>query len=289
MSGLAQPADVLAPEPRRLSRRPQLIVILCLCALAVVVLCALTGTLFAPHDPAAQDLALGVQGPGGGHLLGTDASGRDVLSRLIAGTRTAVLGPLVVVLGSAALGSLFGLAAGYRGGWVDSLTMRTVDLAYALPGLLLAIVILGVLGGGYPVAILVLLVLTVPYDTRIIRGAALHQRTLPYVDAARTLGLSPRRIMWRHIWPNLLPLLVANGFLNFAFTLVALSGLSFLGLGAGPASPDWGRSINDNLTLLQANPLATLAPAAAVVVTATAMNIVGDWAYERLSDRGSAR
>jgi peptide/nickel transport system permease protein len=95
--------------------------------------------------------------------------------------------------------------------------------------------------------------------------------------------------MWRHIWPNLLPLLVANGFLNFAFTLVALSGLSFLGLGAGPASPDWGRSINDNLTLLQANPLATLAPAAAVVVTATAMNIVGDWAYERLSDRGSAR
>jgi peptide/nickel transport system permease protein len=289
LSAIADRLGAASTADKRKMRRPPWLPVFCGVFLVLVAVCAITGSLLAPHDPAAQNLALSVQPPGGGHLLGTDASGRDVFSRLIAGTRTAFFGPVLVVLGSAALGSLLGLTAGYRGGWLDSLMMRGVDLAYALPGLLLAIVILGVLGGGYLVAVLVLVILTVPYDTRIIRGATLQQRTLPYVDAARTLGLPRRTIMWRHIWPNITPLLVANGFLNFAFTLVALAGLSFLGLGAGPGTPDWGGMINENLTVIQTNPVATLGPAALVVLTAAAMNIVGDWTFERVSDRGRAR
>jgi peptide/nickel transport system permease protein len=167
--------------------------------------------------------------------------------------------------------------------------MRAADIAYSLPGLLVAIVLLGVLGGGYVVAVVVLLVLTVPYDTRLIRGATLAQRNLPYVDAARVMGLRPRRIMLRHIWPNLLPLILANSFLNFAFALVSLSALSFLGLGSPPGSADWGRMLSDNLPLLNQAPLAVIAPGIALVVTATSMNLFGDRLYEVMSDSGKGR
>jgi peptide/nickel transport system permease protein len=269
--------------------RPPLGVALCLAVLAVVVACALTGALLAPHDPAAQDLQAGLQGPSASHLLGTDDAGRDVLSRLVAGTRTAVVGPLLIALGAAMLGSVLGLSAGYRGGWADALVMRGVDLLYAVPFLLVAIVVVGVLGGGYLVAVLTLTLLTSPYDVRIVRGAALAQRSLPYVDAARTLGLAPRRIMFRHVWPNVAPLVVANGFLNFASSLVTLSALSFLGLGVGPGAADWGRMLADDISLIEANPVAALAPGAALVLTATCTNLVGDWLFERLADRGRVR
>jgi peptide/nickel transport system permease protein len=167
--------------------------------------------------------------------------------------------------------------------------MRTVDLMYALPALLVAIVVGGVLGGGYWIAIAILIVLFSPYDARLVRGATLEQRGLPYVEAARALGLSPRRIMFRHIWPNLLPLVVANTFLNFAFALVTLAGLSFIGIGVDPGTPDWGRMLAESRTLLFDNPWAALAPGAMLVATAVSMNLAGDWLYERLSDRGRSR
>lgn len=167
--------------------------------------------------------------------------------------------------------------------------MRLSDLVWALPGLLIAIVVVGVIGGGYYVAVTVLIVLTFPVDARIVRGAALLQRNMPYVEAAVTLGISSRRVMIRHIWPNLLPLVIANTFLNFAFSLVALSGLSFLGLGVPLNTPDWGGMLAQNLPLIQNNAMACLGPAAALVLTATSMNLIGDWVYERLSDRGRAR
>jgi peptide/nickel transport system permease protein len=281
-------AAPIAPARRRRAR-PSPLIALSTAFLGLVVVCAITGTLLAPHDPSAQNLAATLQGPSASHWLGTDDSGRDVLSRIIAGARAAIIGPLAIVLGSVAIGTVLGLAAGYRGGWIDTAIMRGVDLLYALPALLVAIVLLGVLGGGYWVAVAVLVVLTAPSDTRIIRGGTLEQRTLPYVDAARTLGLSSRQVMFRHIWPNLLPLIVANVFLNFAYSLVSLSALSFLGLGVGPGAADWGRMLADNLQLIQDHPLPALAPGAALVLTATSANLLGDWCYERLSDRGRAR
>jgi peptide/nickel transport system permease protein len=267
----------------------RLLVALALLVLAVVVVCAATGTLLAPSDPGAQDLAGGLRAPGAHHLLGTDDSGRDILSRLIAGARAALVGPAIVALGAAAIGSALGLAAGYLGGWRGGAIMRAVDLLYALPALLVAIVLIGVLGGGYAAAVALLVVLTAPGDIRLIRGATLEQRTLPYVDAARTLGLTRARIMVRHIWPNIAPLVVANALLNFAYALVALAALSFLGLGMGPGAADWGRMLSENLSLLQDNPAAALAPGIALVLLAVAMNLLGDRAYEWLTERGRGR
>jgi peptide/nickel transport system permease protein len=155
--------------------------------------------------------------------------------------------------------------------------------------LLVAIVLVGIFGGGYFVAVALLVVLYSPVDTRIVRSATLAQRNLPYVEAARVIGLSSRRIMLAHIWPNVLPLAVANAFLTFAFSLVSLSALSFLGLGVGPGTPDWGRMLSDSRTLLFDNPWSALAPGIALVLTAASVNIVGDWLFERLSDRGKLR
>jgi peptide/nickel transport system permease protein len=184
---------------------------------------------------------------------------------------------------------VLGLTAGYRGGWRDATLMRLTDFLYALPALLVAIVLVGVIGGGYLVAVAILIVFITPADVRLIRGAALAQRSLPYVDAARTLGLSRRRIMYRHVWPNILPLVVANAFVNFAYALVTMAALSFLGLGVEPGAADWGRMLSDNLPLIEDNPLAALAPGVALVLTAVATNLIGDWTYEQLSERGRSR
>lgn len=255
----------------------------------VVLVCAVFGGAIAPHDPAAQDLMTGLQGPSPDHLLGTDNAGRDIFSRLVVGARHAVVGPLVVAVLSALIASAVGLVAGYRGGWVDSALMRSADLLYAFPALVVVIVLIGVIGGSYMAAVLVLVLLTWPGDARVVRGATLEQRGLPYVDAAKTLGLRPRRILFRHIWPNVLPLVVTNAFLDFAYSLVALSALSYLGLGVAPGSPDWGLMVSENFQLLQANAYAVLAPGVALVLTAAAMNVLGDFSYERLQDRGRAR
>jgi peptide/nickel transport system permease protein len=200
-----------------------------------------------------------------------------------------VVGPIIIAAGAFVVGNTLGLVAGYYGGTVDSVIMRIVDLVWALPALLITIVIVGVGGAGYYVAVAVLLLFTVPGDARIIRGATLEQRTRPYVEAARTLGLSRLRIMTRHVWPNVIPLATANAFLNFAYSLVALSALAFLGLGVPIDTPDWGGMLAQNRPLLQQSPAAVLAPAIAIALTATAMNLMGDWMYEVLSDRGRAR
>ena len=284
---IAATAGVGRPARRR--RRPPLLVLACGALLVIVAFLAVAGAAVAPHSPTAQDLALGVSPPSGDHWLGTDDLGRDVFSRTLAGTRTAVLGPLLIALGAMLLGNILGLLAGYRGGTTDGAIMRWADLMYALPGLLVAIVVVGIVGGGYFVAVGLLIVLTAPYDARLVRGATLEQRSLPYVEAARTLGVSQRRIMLRHIWPNVAPLVVVNTCLTFAFSLVTLAALSFLGLGAGPGTADWGRMLSDSRSLLYDNPAAALAPGIILVLTPAAVSLVGDWVYERLSDRGRAR
>ena len=285
----APDTGLLAAPRKRGRRRPSVLIALSILIVLLVVLCALAGAQIAPFGANAQNLIVATQAPSAHHLLGTDDFGRDILSRIIVGARAAVIGPALIAIGALIIGNALGLIAGYFGGRVDYFIMRLADLVWALPGLLIAIVVVGVIGGGYYVAVTVLIVLTFPVDARIVRGAALQQRNMPYVEAAVTLGISSRRVMLRHIWPNLLPLVMANTFLNFAFSLVALSGLSFLGLGVPLNTPDWGGMLAQNLSLIQSNAMACLGPAIAIVLTATSMNLIGDWIYERLSDRGRAR
>jgi peptide/nickel transport system permease protein len=288
VSTAAAQVDAFEAPARRRSR-PSAILLVCLVLVAGVVVLAIFGELIAPQDPNAQDLAHALAKPDGAHWLGTDALGRDVFSRVLVGARTAVEGPLAIAAISMVMGNTLGLFAGYRGGMGDTLLMRWVDFMLAVPALLVIVVIAGALGSSYWLAVFVLAVLTVPIDARVVRGATLEQVPRPYVEAAKTLGVSNWRIMFLHIWPNVSAVAVANAFLIFAGSLVALAGLSFLGLGAPPGTPDWGQMLGENRTLLFANPWAVLAPGAAIVVTAASVNLLGDWYYEWIAGRGATR
>lgn len=279
--------DTLVTESQRV-RVPWLVRI-CIFVLALISIVAVIGQWIAPTDPALQDLSLVSTGPSSAHILGTDALGRDVFSRLIVGTGSAFFGPLVIAIGSFVFGNLLGLIAGYRGGWTDTIVMRWVDLMWSIPTLLVLIVIAGTTGSGYWMSVGILLVLSIPFDARVVRGATLEQMPRPYVEAAKTMGLSDWRIMTRHVWPNVATVSVANAFLVFASALVALAGLSFLGLGVPPGTPNWGLMIAENQDLLFANPSATLVPAVLVAVLALVMTVVGDWFDESLRTGGDSR
>jgi len=257
--------------------------------IGIVLILAVFGTWLAPSDPGAQDLALGLSKPSGGHWFGTDQLGRDVFSRVIAGTRSAIVGPIVIALGCMLVGNVLGVYAGYRGGRPEAVIMRWVDLMFALPGTLVIIVVAGTIGGGYWFSVALLIVLSSPFDTRLVRGATLEQAPRPYVEAAKSIGVPDRKIMAFHIWPNIAPVAVANACLMFAGSLVALAGLSFLGLAVPAGTADWGLMVAEGRSLLFVNPVAVLAPASMIVMTATAVSLVGDWTLERFSTRGATR
>jgi peptide/nickel transport system permease protein len=271
-------------NPARARRRgvPPLI-LLSFLVIGVVLVCAVLGEHLAPSAPGLQRLEVGDTPPSAEFWAGTDQVGRDVLARVIVGARTALMGPVLIAAGAFAVATLLGLFAGYLGGWVDALAMRWADVMIALPGPLIAIVVVGVVGGGYWTAVAVLIVLFLAPDTRIVRSAVLEQRPMPYIDAARTLGLSPTRIIFRHIFPNVFPIVFAYVVLDFSFALVSLAGLSFLGLGVEPGTADWGRMLYENRSILFSNPVAVLFPAAMIILTAGSINLVGDWLYERYS------
>lgn len=276
---------LLGGRVARLRRtKPGFMTIVSAAVLTLMALAAIGGTWIAPYDPAAQDLALGASMPSWAHWAGTDDLGRDVLSRCLAGARSALFWPVIVTLCTCALSTTLGLLAGFRLGWVDSIMMRVVDLLIAMPGMLVLIVMVGVLGGGVGWAVLALAVLFTPGDIRVIRSLTMAQRELAYAEAARTLGLSPARIMFRHLLPNVAPTVVAAALLSFVAALVALSGLSFLGIGLPAGTPDWGLMIEENRTLLDLNPWASVVPAALVTIAATAATLLGDRLFERLSD-----
>lgn len=274
-------------QTRSVRRRPRRLgATLVALFLFVLVAVAVIGPLVAPHSANATNLALGLHGPTSGYVLGTDSLGHDVLSRVLTGARSTIIGPTLIALGAMVLSNILGLIAGYRGGRVDAVISRCVDVMMSLPSFLVTVVVVGVVGGGYCIAVALLVVLAVPYNVRVVRGATLEQRTRPYVEASHALGLGPWRIMASQIWPNVVPIVIANAFLDFAFSLVNLSGLSYLGLGSPPGSADWGRMLADNQSLLLGNAWASLAPGLIIVITAVGMNLVGDWLSEALLGRG---
>lgn len=273
-------------DPGSVARhRPSLLVFAAGLIVLVTLVLAMFGPLIAPINPNAQDLTIGVSPPVPGHLLGTDSLGRDVLSRLIVGSRTALVGPFLVAVGAMLLGSVLGVVAGYMGGKIDGAIMRWAELMFALPPLLIVLVVVAIVGGGYLTAVALYILLIAPYDARIVRGATLEQKPRPYVEAARGLGLSRGQVMLRHIWPNVAAIELANAFLTFAWGLVALASLSFLGLGVDPATADWGRMLSDGRRLLFENPLAALIPGIALVLLAASMNLLGDAVFEWFTKR----
>jgi peptide/nickel transport system permease protein len=247
---------------------------------------ALAAPLISPWDPLASAGAERLSPPGTpGHLLGTDEQGRDILSRLIWGGRASLLAGILptVAAGVVALG--LGLLAGYLGGVADHVIMRALDVCFAFPLVLLAIAIVGVIGPGMGNQMFALGVVLVPYSTRVVRTAALSVAHLEFVEAARALGAGGGRLVARHLLPNVLPPLVVYSSTLVGMMIVASSGLSFLGLGVQPPTPDWGVMVgNGRLVLYRAAHVATI-PGVVIIVAALAFNFIGDGLREALDPR----
>jgi peptide/nickel transport system permease protein len=247
------------------------------CVIAVATLAALFGTLLAPYSPVLTNLSLAWVGPDGGHLLGFDGQGRDVLSRLLAGAATSMLGPLGVVIGAMTAGTLLAVVAAWRRGAVDAVISSGLDILFAFPGILLAVLAAAVFGAGLPAAATALAVAYTPYVARVLRGAALKERGQPYVAALEVQGVSAPGICLRHLVPNMLPLVIAQATIMFGWAMVDLAAISFLGLGVQPPNPDWGVMISENQTgIPQGYPLPALAAGICIVVVVVAFNVLGE-------------
>lgn len=283
--GSLEAPEVVRPSRRRAS---QIGVSgwMAIAVLVLIILSAVLAPLLAPQDPNAVNLSGAYQGSGGGHLLGTDASGRDLLSRLLYGSRTALVGPFLVVVISTTLGTILALAAVWFGGWFDQVVVRAVDAVFAFPGLLLAILATALFGSGLKAAVAALAIAYIPYIARIVRSAALRERSLLYIAALRVQGVHGFRIALRHILPNVAGLIVANGTLAFGFALMDIAGLSFIGLGVQPPTADWGAMVGTGMSgVLQQHPQQALYASALIVITVGAVNMLGD----RLTERWEAR
>ncbi|UDL97875.1 ABC transporter permease [Streptomyces longhuiensis] len=268
------------PGLARLRTSRPLLHVLCLGFVCLVVLTALLAPWLAPADPNAADLGNALAGTSAAHPFGVDASGRDTLSRLVTGARTSLLGPLGVVAFSTVAGVAIGIAAAWRGGWLDSVLSRSTELVFAFPGMLLAILIVSVYGEGLFAPVIALAVAYLPYVSRLTRSLALAERERPYVSAYSVQGHSGLQVCLRHVLPNIAPVVLAQSAINFGYALIDLAGLSFLGLGVPALTPDWGRMVFDGQTAIQRGyPLSAFLPCAAIVLTVVAFNVVGErWA-----------
>ncbi len=237
---------------------------------------ALLAPVLSPADPLAIDPANRLLPPGPGHPLGTDALGRDVLARLLHGARLTLGAALAVTAASLALGTAVGVAAGYAGGWVDTLLMRLVDLWKAFPGRVLALVLAGVLGPGTFNLCLALVLTSWVACARIVRSLTLAAREQEYVLAARACGRSVPGIVVRHVLPDVLPQLAVVAALDAGWTLMALSGLSLLGLGAQPPTPEWGVMINEGRSYFRCHPHLLFFPGLALMLAVAGLTLLGE-------------
>lgn len=249
----------------------------------LVILTAVGGPVLAPHDPIQQHLVRRLESPSWEYPLGTDSLGRCLLSRLIHGARISVLAGLMIVGSSATVGVVLGAAAGYAGGWLDALIMRTVDVLLSFPGLVLAIVLAGVIGPGLWGAMLALSLVHWTAYARLMRGEVLGAREEPWVDAARAMGVGPFRILWRHILPNTLAPLVVMASFGLGHMILAAAALSFLGLGAQPPTPEWGAMLNRGRDFMRSAPQLMTWPGLAITATVLGFNLLGDALQDALA------
>ncbi|KQY78122.1 hypothetical protein ASD13_05575 [Microbacterium sp. Root1433D1] len=247
---------------------------------------AIIAPLFTMVDARKQDLFTGISGPSASHILGTDSLGRDIFAQLLAGGQTLVVGAFLIALGAMLAGSLVGLLAASSPGWLGSGLMRLIDAIYAVPALLVAIVLTGVTGGGFGMAVAMMAILFIPYDARLVRAATLVELQKPYVDAASQLGLRKWKLLFFELWPNVRGLEISNACVNFAYALVTLSALSFLGIGLPADAIDWGLTLANSVSYLTINPWAALAPGLAIVSIATTVALLGDASQEYFTAKG---
>jgi ABC-type dipeptide/oligopeptide/nickel transport system permease subunit len=240
------------------------------------IIAAIFSPWLAPYDPNKIDMNNALLQPGKAHWLGTDALGRDTLSRSIYGTQTSLLiGLFVVILGSV-VGMALGLVAGYFGGWTYTIVMRLIDTLMAFPMLILALLVASLLGGGIRNVIMALAFAMIPAYARLMCGQVMSVKENDYILAGRSMGASHIRLMLRHLAPNCFPPLIVMMTMMLGTTILAEAGLSFLGIGVQPPVATWGNMVNDGRVYLLTNPMLSFAPGLAIMLVVYAFNMVGD-------------
>lgn len=242
----------------------------------ILLLCSIFSEHLTPYDPYLQDLSNAKAGPSAEHLFGTDRYGRDMLSRIIVGSKTSIFSTLLLVAITTIIGTIIGLICGWYGRTIDSVLMRISDMFLAFPGLVFALAVAGVLGGGLQNAIVALAAISWPKYARIARGQTLAQKETLYIKAARLSGCSPMTIILRHILPNIIGPILVTSMLDIGTMMMELAGLSFLGLGAKPPIAEWGSMMSDARSLITIVPWVTLAPGFAIFISVMIFNLLGD-------------
>jgi len=256
-----------------------------LALLVIFTFLALFAPILSPVDPIKQNISASLTAPGSDFLLGTDKLGRDILSRILYGARISLFVGLAVVAGAGTFGALVGVIAGYRRGWADEVLMRVTDIFFAFPSLILAMAIAGALGPSLRNALIAVAVVSWPVYARLIRGQVLVLREQEFIQAARAIGAPSLRIVLRHLLPNTLaPFLVQASF-DMGAVILSVAGLSFIGFGAQPPTPEWGVMISEGRNYITTQWWLTAVPAVAILLLVAAFNLIGDGLRDLLDPR----
>lgn len=253
--------------------------------LAIIVLAAIFADFITVHDPFKQDLRNRLQPPSGEHWLGTDQFGRDMFTRIVYGARISLQVGFIAVGIALLAGGTMGLLAGFYGGWLETVLMRLVDMLLALPGFLLALAIVSTLGPSLTNVMIAVGIAYTPGFARVMRSAVISAREMDYVAAARAAGASDLRIMFRHVLPNTLNPIIVNVTLALAGSILSAAGLSFLGMGAQPPTPEWGSMLNSARGFIRLAHHVVTFPGLAIMMTVLCLNMLGDGLRDALDPR----
>ncbi len=281
-----EPVPSVSGQRRLLRRlRGERKAVLGLAIVVILTIVAIIGPALAPHDPEANDFML-FQEPSRDHLFGTDSFGRDILSRMMAGTRVSFTVGISVALLSMAIGVTMGMLAGYFGGWLDSLISRFLDLLWAFPEIILAVGMVAVFGAGIRNIIIAVAIAYLDDFARVVRAEVLRLREEEYTLAARSMGAGHGRIMFRHMLPNIMAPIIVQATFAVGLGILAESGLTFLGLGVDPSTPTWGLIINEGRDFVRQAWWISVFPGLAIMITVLGLNLLGDGLRDTLDVRG---
>lgn len=258
-------------------RRPDVLLYVSGAIIALLALTALLAPWIAPHDPRAGDVLSGFGTPSWEHPLGTDSAGRDILSRLIAGSQSSLLGGALVMLIAGSLGVLLGMLSAWKGGWFDSVVSSALAILFAFPGIIIALIAATLFGASLATAIVTVAIPMTPAIARVIRAETLRQRAMPYVQTLWLQGMPAWRIGARHLLPNIAPIIVAQLAMIFGYGMLGIATLSYLGLGVRPPAADWGVMISDGKpSVLQGHPAESMWAGIMLIIAVMAFTTFAD-------------
>ena len=282
---MSKPVTVRVQKVKKNTIRARLIFFLVL--VAVLLLVTIFAEEIVPYDPYEQDLSQALLPPSAEHLMGTDRYGRDMFSRVVVGAQTSIFSTLALVGVISVFGTVVGTLCGYYGGIADSVVMRISDVCLAFPGLVFALAIAALLGGGVSNAVIALAVISWPKYARVARSQTLALKSGPFVSAARLSGSNSIQMIHRHILPNILGPILVTAMLDIGTMMMELAGLSFLGLGAQPPTAEWGNMMSGGRSMLQTYPWLVLSPGFAIFLTVVIFNLLGDTVRDYMDPKNS--